>query len=113
MLSLTIICVDKLREPYLRAAAAEYEKRLGGYCRLRTVEVQDDAGILAALPPRAYKVALCIEGRQLSSEELAERDALRREYLDEWRKGAIEVLENTYVQTPDGKKHKLRRKDEK
>ena len=66
MLSLTIICVDKLREPYLRAAAAEYEKRLGGYCRLRTVEVQDDS-------PRAYKVALCIEGRQLSSEELAER----------------------------------------
>ena len=68
MLSLTIICVDKLREPYLRAAAAEYEKR-----RLRTVEVQDDSGIIAALPPRAYKVALCIEGRQLSSEELAER----------------------------------------
>ena len=73
MLSLTIICVDKLREPYLRAAAAEYEKRLGGYCRLRTVEVQDDSGIIAALPPRAYKVALCLEGRQLSSEELAER----------------------------------------
>mgnify|MGYP002563503901 CR=1 FL=1 len=51
--------------------------------------------------------------RELTAEELAERDALRREYLDEWRKGAIEVLENTYVQTPDGKKHKLRRKDEK
>ena len=66
MLSLTIICVDKLREPYLRAAAAEYEKRLGGYCRLRTVEVQDDSGIIAALPPRAYKVALCIEGRRVS-----------------------------------------------
>lgn len=72
MLSLTIICVDKLREPYLREAAAEYEKRLGAYCRLRTVEVQNDAGIVAALPPRAYKVALCIEGKQLSSEELAE-----------------------------------------
>ena len=67
MLSLTIICVDKLREPYLRAAAAEYEKRLGGYCRLRTVEVQDDSGIIAALPPRAYKVALCIEGRPSGS----------------------------------------------
>ena len=51
--------------------------------------------------------------RELTAEETAERDALRKEYLDEWRKGAIEVLENTYIQTPDGKKHKLQRKDNK
>ena len=51
--------------------------------------------------------------RELTAEETAERDALRKEYLDEWRKGAIEVLENTYIQTPDGKKHKLQRKDKK
>lgn len=50
---------------------------------------------------------------ELTAEETAERDALRKEYLDEWRKGAIEVLENTYIQTPDGKKHKLQRKDNK
>lgn len=49
--------------------------------------------------------------RELTAEELAERDALRKEYIEEWRKGAIEVLENTYIQTPDGKKHKLQRKD--
>lgn len=71
MLGITIICVDKLRESYLREAAAEYEKRLSAYCRLKTVEVADDNGIAAALPPRAYKIALCIEGKQLSSEELA------------------------------------------
>ncbi len=62
---------------------------------------------------RINELARLKKERELTAEELAERDALRREYLDEWRKGAIEVLENTYVQTPDGKKHKLRRKDEK
>ena len=62
---------------------------------------------------RINELARLKKARELTAEELAERDALRREYLDEWRKGAIEVLENTYVQTPDGKKHKLRRKDEK
>lgn len=62
---------------------------------------------------RINELARLKKERELTAEEFAERDALRREYLDEWRKGAIEVLENTYVQTPDGKKHKLRRKDEK
>ena len=62
---------------------------------------------------RINELARLKKERELTAEELAERDALRREYLDEWRKGAIEVLENTYVQTPDGKKYKLRRKDEK
>lgn len=62
---------------------------------------------------RINELARLKKERELTAEELAERDALRREYLDEWRKGAIEVLENTYVQTPDGQKHKLRRKDEK
>ena len=71
MLAVTIICVDKLRESYLREAAKEYEKRLSAYCRLRTIEVSDDNGILSVLPPRAFKIALCIEGKQMSSEELA------------------------------------------
>ncbi len=48
--------------------------------------------------------------RALTAEELAERDALRKEYIAEWRAGAIAVLENTYVVTPDGKKHKLQKK---
>ena len=47
----------------------------------------------------------------LSPEETAERDALRKEYIAEWRQGAIAVLENTYIRTPDGKKHKLQRQD--
>lgn len=71
MLAVTIICVDKLRESYLREAVKEYEKRLSAYCRLKTIEVSDDNGILSVLPPRAFKIALCIEGKQMSSEELA------------------------------------------
>lgn len=62
---------------------------------------------------RINELARIKKERELTAEELAERDALRKEYLDEWRKGAIEVLENTYIQTPDGKKHKLQRKDNK
>ena len=48
--------------------------------------------------------------RELTPEELSERKALREEYLAEWRRGALEVLENTYVVGPDGKKRKLGRK---
>ena len=62
---------------------------------------------------RINELARIKKERELTAEELAERDALRREYLDEWRRGAIEILENTYIQTPDGKKHKLQRKDKK
>jgi len=46
----------------------------------------------------------------LTEDEKAEQQALRKEYIAEWKQGAIQVLENTYVQTPDGKKHKLQRK---
>ena len=73
MLGITIICVDKLREAYLRESAAEYEKRMSSYCRLKTLEVTGDSEIVSVLPLRAYKIALCIEGRQLSSEEFAEK----------------------------------------
>ncbi len=62
---------------------------------------------------RINELARIKKERELTAAETAERDALRKEYLDEWRKGAIEVLENTYIQTPDGKKHKLQRKDNK
>ena len=62
---------------------------------------------------RINELARIKKERELTAEETAERDALRKEYLDEWRRGAVEVLENTYIQTPDGKKHKLQRKDGK
>ena len=56
---------------------------------------------------RINELAALAKIRALTEEELAERDALRKEYIAEWRQGAIQVLENTWVQTPDGKKRKL------
>ena len=56
---------------------------------------------------RINALAALAKIRALTEEELAERDLLRKEYIAEWREGARQVLENTWVQTPDGKKHKL------
>ena len=62
---------------------------------------------------RINELARLAKERALTAEELAERDALRREYIAAWRESTIAVLENTYVQTPDGKKHKLRKMGER
>ena len=90
MVSVTFITVGSLKESYLRDGVAEYMKRLSGFCRPISVELKEartpdspSAGeiqaaleaeadkILAAIPPRAYKIALCVEGKQYPSEELA------------------------------------------
>lgn len=59
---------------------------------------------------RINELAHLAKERGLTQEELSERDTLRREYIAEWRRGAEQILENTYIQTPDGKKHKLQKK---
>ena len=48
--------------------------------------------------------------RELTAAEQAERKALREEYLADWRRGTLDVLENTYVIGPDGKKRKLKKR---
>lgn len=89
-MTLTIITVGSLKESYLKEAVAEYKKRLSQYARVDEVDIpearisnEDDkreieraldteaAKIIAAIPDGAYKIALCVEGRQYSSEELA------------------------------------------
>ena len=59
---------------------------------------------------RINELAAIAKERPLSEEETLERDALRKEYIAEWRRGAIQVLENTYIVGPDGKKRKLKKK---
>lgn len=59
---------------------------------------------------RINELARIAKERELTAEELSERDALRKEYIAEWRRGAEQVLENTYIVRPDGKKKKLERK---
>ena len=43
----------------------------------------------------------------LTPEETAERDALRREYIDSYKRSLVAQLDNTYIQYPDGSKRKL------
>ncbi len=89
-MQITLITVGTLKEQYLATAVAEYIKRISAYASFREVNIQEvritdeeDAGkvgaalrseaekILAALPPDAVKIALCVEGKQYTSEELA------------------------------------------
>ena len=59
---------------------------------------------------RINELARLSRERELTTGELQERDTLRREYIAEWRRGAEQVLENTYVIGPDGVKRKLEKK---
>ena len=61
---------------------------------------------------RINELAHLAKQRELTEEELAERSALRAEYIADFLRATINVLENTYIQTPDGKKHKLPKKGE-
>ena len=90
MLRVYLICVGKLKERFYQEACAEYVKRLSPHCKLTITELPEEklpqapsqAQIDAALakeaaairgrsPPSARVVALCVEGRLRSSEEMA------------------------------------------
>ena len=85
-LSVTVLCVGKLRERFYADAAQEYLKRLSRLMPTEVVELPDEKeptalneavmckegeAILRHIPPKAYVITLCIEGRQLSSEAVA------------------------------------------
>ena len=74
MLNIEVICActGKNKESYYTEAAAEYIKRIGAYAKVRVTETaESDRAILAALPAHAYRIALCVDAPQLSSEGLA------------------------------------------
>lgn len=48
--------------------------------------------------------------RELTNEEKQEREVLRREYIDSYKASLTGILDNTYIQNPDGSKKKLERK---
>lgn len=60
---------------------------------------------------RINELAAIAKQRELSAEEFEERAQLRKEYIEEFRAATRQILDNTYVQTPDGVKHKLERKN--
>ncbi len=91
MLNVTLICVGKLKEAFLQAACDEYCKRLKTLCKCTVIELpperlsdapspgeiaaaleKEGRRILEKVPSGAAVISMCIEGRQLSSEELAQ-----------------------------------------
>lgn len=90
MIKVTLIALGKLKEKYLKDAVEEYSKRLSRYCALEIAEINpvalpenpSEKEIAAALtkekelifkkiPENAAVFALCVEGKQKSSEEFA------------------------------------------
>ena len=90
MFSVTLIAMGKLKEKFYISAAAEYEKRLGGYCKFQLLELPEvklpedpspaeiAAGlekeaelILSKIPKGAWLCVLTPEGKVISSEALA------------------------------------------
>ena len=78
MLRVQLICTGKLKESFYTAACEEYNKRLQRYCALEILELpesgdtkRDGAAMLSRIGAGAFVVALCIEGKSYSSEELA------------------------------------------
>ncbi len=91
-MKITLICVGKLKEKYLAQGVEEYCKRLTRYCNMEIVELPDEKTpdhasealeevikkkegerILKALKEDSYCIALAIDGKMLSSEELASK----------------------------------------
>jgi 23S rRNA (pseudouridine1915-N3)-methyltransferase len=86
------IVLGKLKEKYMKDFSAEYEKRLSAYCKVTVTELEpvklsdnpskteiDNAltketqMIIAKIPKNAYVFSMCIEGKQMSSEELSKK----------------------------------------
>ncbi len=59
---------------------------------------------------RINELAKKAKAEGLTPEEVQERDALRREYISEFRQSLISQLDNTYIMDEQGNKTKLERK---
>ena len=81
-----IICVGKIKESFYRDAVDEYKKRLSKYTDIEIIEVLDEGltdqkttlkkeseKILKVLNPKDYIITMEIEGKELSSPELANK----------------------------------------
>ena len=91
MLQINILYVGNIKDKFFQDAVSEYEKRLNGLCKLKNIELKEEKPkdeseseiatiirkegdrLLEAIPPKSYKIALCVEGKQISSEDLAQK----------------------------------------
>ena len=97
MQKIDLICIGKLNAAYCAAGVAEYQKRLGAFCEFRIIELPEETiseknaspaviekalekeakAILANVRKGAAIVALCVEGKLVSSGDLADCIAQR------------------------------------
>ncbi len=92
MLNVKIIATGNLKESYLRSACDEYKKRLGAWAKVEEIELKEEKlpesptsaqielalekeakAIFEKINSRSYVIAMCVEGKELSSEELADK----------------------------------------
>lgn len=92
MLNVNIICVGNLKEKFFSDAVSEYSKRLSRYCRFSVIELPEEKTtdqstpaviektllkegerILSKIGKSDYVIAMCIEGKIISSEELSQK----------------------------------------
>lgn len=77
MQKVNIVCVGKLKESYWRDAVTEYSKRLSRFCKVTIKELPEgrtlqEESFAISKTVTGFKIALCVEGKKLSSERLAE-----------------------------------------
>ena len=90
-MNINIVCVGKIKEKYLKLGIDEFKKRLSKYCKLDVIELDDEKApenlsdkemlmikdkegkkILSKVKANSYVIALAIDGKNLSAEELAD-----------------------------------------
>ena len=77
-MGITVIAVGKLKERFWKDAVVEYAKRLGGYTKLRIIEIPDkgidfESDEIIRAAGDTYLILLAIEGKQRSSEGISRR----------------------------------------
>ncbi len=92
MMNVHLIVLGKLKEKYMKDFSQEYEKRLSAYCKMTVTELEpvklsdnpsqseiqnalnkETQMIIAKIPKNSYVFSMCIEGKQMSSEELSQK----------------------------------------
>lgn len=92
MMNISLICIGNLKEKYWAQAVEEYSKRLSAFCRFSVIQLNEERisnnpspgeidrilnaegkRIIEKIPKNSYVISMCIEGKQISSNELSQK----------------------------------------